>query len=944
MPGIQGTRRVFRIWLPLLLLALGSLSCWERDPDLEVSVSELDFGGDLTRLEFTIRNAGEDRTLTNGVQRLDYKITVDQPWVSVHPPSGGCEEGAEVLHVVKIDRDSLVVGSNVAALRISSNGGRAVVAVRAVRGTPGCTLKPIAPWNPTPVDDAAGVSVNADLVWSDGTSQCLGLTATYDVYFGTTSPPPLSHNNGSAKSWDPGPLEYRRTYYWRIVAKDANGATSGVEWSFRTESVACTAAPTAPSLPAPADDELDLPLDQDLAWTAGESRCEGLSATYDVYFGTTSPPPFSHNNGSGKAWDPGPLASKTTYYWRVVAKDANGSTSGPEWSFRTLSTACVLVPSAPVLPSPADDAIDLPLDQDLSWTGGESQCASLTATYDVYFGTTSPPPFSHNNGSAKAWDPGALASKTTYYWRVVAKDANGSTSGPEWSFRTLSTACVLVPTAPATPAPGDDALAVPVNTDLAWSGGLSQCAGLTATYDVYFGTTSPPPFSHNNGTAATWDPGTLANRTSYYWRIVAKDGNGSTSGAEWSFRTVDVACTLAPTAPWGPAPGTNTTGASTVQNLSWNGGLSQCAGLTATYDVYFGTATPPPFHHNNGSTAAWDPGPLQNGTKYYWRVVAKDANGSTSGAEWNFTTAPASCTAPPTAPANVSPSPGATGISINEDLAWTAGLSQCAGLTATYDVYFGTTTPPPFVLNTGTGKVWDPGTLQNGTTYHWRVVAKDANGSTSSAEWSFITAAAACVAAPTSPSGAVPASGTTGFSINGNIAWSGGVSQCAGLTATYDVYFGTGTPPPFDHDNGTSKAWDPGTLQYSTTYYWQVVAKDANGETPGPVWSFTTEAPCLAVPTTPCSPTPTDARGNVNENTNLAWGCGDSQCAGLTASYDVYFGTNPTPGEAERLGTTSVKSWDLPRLAKATKYYWQVIAKDANGTQAGPVWSFTTRK
>ena len=33
----------------------------------------------------------------------------------------------------------------------------------------------------------------------------------------------------------------------------------------------------------------------------------------------------------------------------------------------------------------------------------------------------------------------------------------------------------------------------------------------------------------------------------------------------------------------------------------------------------------------------------------------------------------------------------------------------------------------------------------------------------------------------------------------------------------------------------------------------------------------------------------------------------------------------------------------LPKLAKNTQYYWKVVTKDANGTVAGPVWTFKTR-
>ncbi len=59
-------------------------------------------------------------------------------------------------------------------------------------------------------------------------------------------------------------------------------------------------------------------------------------------------------------------------------------------------------------------------------------------------------------------------------------------------------------------------------------------------------------------------------------------------------------------------------------------------------------------------------------------------------------------------------------------------------------------------------------------------------------------------------------------------------------------------------------------------------------------------------------------------------------------TFDVYFGTNPTPGPAEFQGSTTNTSWDLPTLAPLTTYYWQIVARRL-GQTAGPVWQFTTR-
>ncbi|MGB2808839.1 MAG: GLUG motif-containing protein [Sedimentisphaerales bacterium] len=87
------------------------------------------------------------------------------------------------------------------------------------------------------------------------------------------------------------------------------------------------------------------------------------------------------------------------------------------------------------------------------------------------------------------------------------------------------------------PNPGDGARVVSRTADLSWTAGRGA-----TSHDVYFGTSNPPPFIQNQ-TGTTFDPGTMAYSTVYYWRIDEVGAYGTFTGAVWSFTTT------------GPGPG-----------------------------------------------------------------------------------------------------------------------------------------------------------------------------------------------------------------------------------------------------------------------------------------------------------------------------------------------------------------------------------------------------
>ncbi len=102
---------------------------------------------------------------------------------------------------------------------------------------------------------------------------------------------------------------------------------------------------------------------------------------------------------------------------------------------------------------------------------------------------------------------------------------------------------------------------------------------------------------------------------------------------------------------------------------------------------------------------------------------------------------------------------------------------------------------------------------------------------------------------PDTPSSPNPHDGKTNVDINADISWQGGDPDWFD-TITYDIYFEATNPPSLVVSDSEDTTYDPGTLDYETTYYWQIIATDPYDESSeGPIWEFTTEI--NAAPATP---------------------------------------------------------------------------------------------
>ena len=152
-------------------------------------------------------------------------------------------------------------------------------------------------------------------------------------------------------------------------------------------------------------------------------------------------------------------------------------------------------------------------------------------------------------------------------------------------------------------------------------------AGVTMNFSGIGTTTTNTNGYYSKQVTSGWTGTVTPSQSGYTFTPTSRSYNNVTSDVSNENYQRDPPCTL-PGTPYNPSPGNANTITYVPVTLTWT-----CANATS-YDVYFGTSTTPP-KVGTVTSASYSPGLLNPG-RYYWKIVAKNNCGQTSGPTWYF--------------------------------------------------------------------------------------------------------------------------------------------------------------------------------------------------------------------------------------------------------------------------------------------------------------------
>ncbi len=670
----------------------------------------------------------------------------------------------------------------------------------------------------SPSNSATGVAIQPTFQWSSNADY---LQVATDNGFTNIVVSKTAVGGTSYTLTESEKLNNNTTYYWRVSTDNTNWSST---YSFTTANLSVT-------ISWPTNNATVYTTSTYFSWYA---YLYGTSLKYKVQVTSTL-------SGGNPDWSTLDFEATTTnyyyvftllqgktYYWRVIAMNSSNEVLAysAETQFTTAGGAEV-----PTLSYPTGGTTVYYNPPSFYWyinSMGTDITYDIQVDDDNSFGS---PAINVTNVSYPYYTPSsALASGTTYYWRVrsVYKRGTANEATSNWSstasFATNSTSNLSTPQL-SYPTGG-----VTVYTTSPYLYWYLNGSSSGVSFDVYYKESTAGSYTKANSSDVTnlyyQLTGLTAGKT-YNWYVVAKEGSNTATSSTESF-TIYQATSGSPVASY---PTNGETVYSYTPTVYWylNGSSSGLTKYTVRWKAgsnssnwasdYDGTADVT----NLNTTYYTFTSNLTYGQTYYWAVAAYDGSSYTSWSSGSFVVYSSSAAAPiPSYPIG-----GVTVYSTTVTLSWYLNSSS-AGISA-YEVHYSndgftsndvTVSPNPTTTSTTiTG-------LTAGGTYSWKVKAIYDGG---------VSSSFSSVATFTIDAGAAPVQPLPGSPVNVSIqtnaptmSWVLPVSSESQLTYELEI----ADNPQFNNAKtitGLNVPFTPVNGLKDGKYYWRTRSKTSNG-------------------------------------------------------------------------------------------------------------------
>jgi phosphodiesterase/alkaline phosphatase D-like protein len=447
------------------------------------------------------------------------------------------------------------------------------------------------------------------------------------------------------------------------------------------------------------------------------------------------------------------LTPNTTYHFRLSAGGVTTFGKGADGTFKTLP------PPAPTVingPASALTQTTATVRATVNPNGGEvTKCEFEYGTTTAYGSAVqcSALPGSGTSDVPVSASLTGLAANTIYHLRLSATNAGGTGKSHDEVLKTLPNAPTVVTGAASSLTTTSATLNATVNPNGAEVGECEFEYGTTTAY----GKTAPcatPPGSGSSPVAVSAPLTGLVPNTPYHFRISAHNSGGTGTGSDKTLETL----LEPPTVVTREASSVTLTTATVSGTVNPNGAeVTECEfeyGTTNTYGASAPCSTPAgsgtsPITVSVSLTA------LAPNTTYHFRITAHNKKGTSKGADVTFTTA----LDPPTVATDTAAAVTQSSAMLRANVNPNGGeVSRCEFEYGTTSAY-GSSVPCATAPGSGTNFVAVSASatgLAANTTYHFRITATNATGTSVGADETLTT-----LPGPAAPPGNGPPGGGT---------------------------------------------------------------------------------------------------------------------------------------------------------------------------------------